>query len=334
MNVRVLVGALLSLLCLAGCIGDAEHSNPLDPLSDSYVDAGSVQGIVEDRLFRPVAGAEVRLRASGADSTSLELTETDIAGNFRFDGVPAGTYRLQRSKQGYTSQEDTVVVTIGDLTLAEDATLNALPVLSGSAFSTTHISRWWPEDDLFLMEVQLSVVDPDDRPGIDSVWIYMPGAGALIQATPGIQPGSFLRVLPSDSLPGGSLHGLIGESTFVRVRDREGHVVLHPAAGPVRVIDQTPVALSPQGLETVPDPRPTLSWAPLDLPYAMTYRVEVVRDEANTDILVQEHADISADSLLFRLPSPLATGSYYWTVAVVDGHGNLSRSKEAGFRVN
>src|SRR5690606_10557784 len=164
--------------------------------------------------------------------------------------------------------------------------------------------------------------------------VTLPNAGASVHLLPGSLPGSFQQVVPADSFPTGSVHAVLGESAFVRIRDRDGHEALHPLSMPVRVIDDTPVAVSPQGLETVTDPRPLLTWARLDLPYPMTYRVEVVRDEANTDILVQEIVDISADSVSVRLPIPLSTGSYYWTVWVVDSHGNASRSKEAGFLVN
>ncbi|HEX7071810.1 MAG TPA: carboxypeptidase-like regulatory domain-containing protein, partial [Rhodothermales bacterium] len=318
---RIRQGWLLSLLLLGGCLADAEHSNPLDPLSDSFVDAGTVEGTVVDRLFRPVPGVEARLLTQTPDPSTIALTETDAAGAYRFEGVPSGTYSLRFTRDGYIPHIDTVSIGAGLELLNADAHVDALPVVTSASLSTVHISRWWPEDDLFLLDVQINAVDPDERPGIDSAFVVLPIAGASVHLLPGTLPGSFQQVVPADSFPAGSVHAVLGESAFVRIRDRDGHEALHPLSMPVRVIDDTPVAVSPQGLEAVADPRPLLTWARMDLPFPVKYRVDVVRDEANTDILVQEILDVPADSVSVRLPAPLSAGAYYWTVWVVDSHG-------------
>ena len=332
MTGRVLVGGLLLLLG-GGCVADADHSNPLDPLSDAYLDAGSVAGSAQDLLFRPVDGEPVRLTHLAADSVTY-VSETRSDGSFEFDLIPTGNYLLRLAPVGFIAHEESLTVPIGSLADVGNVSLNALPVVTHVSMQTIHVSRWWPEDDLYLLDVAIGVSDPDERPGIDSVWIAFEDAGVTFRLPPGLQPGNFARIVPADSLPAGSVHALVGEPVRARIKDRDANLVEHEVAGPIRVLDQTPVALEPQGLAIVSDPRPTLSWAPLDLPFPMTYRIEVIRDEANTDVLVQEYDGIPADSLSFRLQSGLSAGSYYWTVAVVDAYGNLSRSKEAGFRVN
>ena len=330
----VLFGCCLCLLSSGGCVADAEHSNPFDPLSDEYRDAGTVRGVVVDRLFQPVAGAQARLHPVGSDSVAALIAETGPDGAFTFDPVPTGDHVLRVIKEGYFFRGDTVAVSLGRSANLGDVRLDALPIVQTGALRTIHLSRWWPEDDLYLLDVELYVVDPDERPGIDSTWLVATGEDSPMRLTPGVQPGTYVRTLPADSLSGSSVHALVGASILARIRDREGKLVEHPLAGPVRVVEETPIPLTPQGLETVNDPRPTLTWDAMSLPFQSTYRIEVIRDEVNTDFLVQEQWGISADTTSFRLTTPLSPGSYYWTVAVVDAHGNLSRSKEAGFRVN
>ena len=223
-------------------------------------------------------------------------------------------------------------IVAGRLVQMGEVRVDALPVVEDASATTRHISRWWPQDDLYALDVRVSIADPDDRPGIDSVWFNVPDAGVLIPLRRTDDPGVFARLLPADSLSGGSVHDLLGHRAFVKITDRNQHSVLRPVASPVRIIEYTPAALSPQGLESV-EARPLLEWAPARLPFAFVYRVEVVRDEANTDVVIQEHIQIAADATRLKLPAALPAGTYYWTVYVADAFGNMSRSKEAGFRV-
>lgn len=324
------------LLFGSGCLGDAEHSNPLDPLSDAYVDAGGVTGLAVNRKFEGVAGVAVRLQPIVGDTTAatLRMTETNAGGIFRFDLVPTGAYRLRFDQHGYASATVDVTVSAGSLAQAGEVQLNALPIVVASALRTVHVSRWWPEDDLYMLDVEVLVVDPDERPGIDSTRLEFPGLQERIVLQRGVAPGVFVRQLPADSLGSHSVHQLVGAGARLRIVDREGSPVIYDVQPIIRVIEQTPVAVRPEGLEAVDDPQPILEWVPMELPFGFTYRIEVVRDGVNTDVLVQRHDGISSQESSFLLPIALSSGAYYWTVAVVDAVGNVSRSREAGFLVN
>ncbi|HYL38076.1 MAG TPA: TonB-dependent receptor [Bryobacteraceae bacterium] len=73
---------------------------------------GNVRGIVHDPSHRPVAGAEVVLRAMAADWSSQ--TRTDASGEFSFSAVPAGEYILRVKQEGFSDEEQRVVVASGN----------------------------------------------------------------------------------------------------------------------------------------------------------------------------------------------------------------------------
>lgn len=58
---------------------------------------GSVVGVVRDSAGAVVAGISVRLHSERASEGSSQVAVTDAAGTFRFDGLPAGPYRLEIS---------------------------------------------------------------------------------------------------------------------------------------------------------------------------------------------------------------------------------------------
>ena len=72
---------------------------------------GSVHGLIHDPQHRPVEGAKVTLR-----STSSEWSQTvasDSAGEFQFDNVPIGDYRVTVDAPGFATEEQKVVLTSG-----------------------------------------------------------------------------------------------------------------------------------------------------------------------------------------------------------------------------
>jgi len=72
---------------------------------------GTVRGIVHDPQHRPVAGAEVVLKAKNSDYT--QKAETDAEGQFHFDAVPLGEYVVTVSNAAFESQEQSVTVLSG-----------------------------------------------------------------------------------------------------------------------------------------------------------------------------------------------------------------------------
>jgi outer membrane receptor protein involved in Fe transport len=72
---------------------------------------GSVRGLIHDPQHRPVAGAQVTLRA--ADSDWTKTVTSDNAGEFRFDAVPLGEYIVIVEMPGFVQQEQKFTLTSG-----------------------------------------------------------------------------------------------------------------------------------------------------------------------------------------------------------------------------
>ena len=72
---------------------------------------GTVQGLIHDPQHRPVQGAQVMLRAVNSDWT--KLVQSDASGEFRFDAVPVGEYRVTVEVTGFTPQDQKVLLSSG-----------------------------------------------------------------------------------------------------------------------------------------------------------------------------------------------------------------------------
>ena len=72
---------------------------------------GSVHGLIHDPQHRPMEDAKVTLRSTTSDWS--QSTVSDSAGEFRFDNVPLGEYRIIVEVQGFATEEQKVVLTSG-----------------------------------------------------------------------------------------------------------------------------------------------------------------------------------------------------------------------------
>src|SRR5258706_10373003 len=72
---------------------------------------GTVRGIVHDPQHRPIVDATVTLKAKSSDYT--QTLQTDAEGQFHFDAVPLGEYRVTVSQSGFVTQEEMVTVLSG-----------------------------------------------------------------------------------------------------------------------------------------------------------------------------------------------------------------------------
>lgn len=74
------------------------------PLLYAQQGGGVLEGVVRDTAKRPLTEVTVSLDDQAEGRT--QATQTDTAGHFRFDAVPAGTYVLRAKKQGYVDQAE------------------------------------------------------------------------------------------------------------------------------------------------------------------------------------------------------------------------------------
>ncbi len=112
---------------------------------------GTVRGIVHDSQHRPVPDIQVVLKAENSDYSQTMQTNAD--GDFLFDSVPIGDYKVTVSKPGFTSQELKITVLSGtapilhiELQLATQAqsitvTSEAPPAQAESVTPTSLITR-------------------------------------------------------------------------------------------------------------------------------------------------------------------------------------------------
>ncbi len=325
-------GLVLALALGAGCLGQAPHDNPLDPASDRFREEGTLAGQVVDRAERPLADVEVRLIP--AQARAELVTRTDGQGRFVFRGAAAGRgYRLQARKAQYAAViVDALEVRAGFTDELPALRLNALPVFTDAALRTLHVSRWWPANDLFFLDVAADVADADGLLDIDRVWFDVPDLGfsAVLEARAG---GRFDRLLPADSLPAASLQALMGLPLVLRVSDREGVVTEDAPRQLARVIEATPVAASPKDRAVLATDRPVLVWEPFPPSFAFSYRVDVFREEVNRDLFVTRREGLPMAATSWQLDAALDPGNYFWIVSVVDEFGNESRSKEVAFTI-
>lgn len=98
--IRVLGGICLGTLVLSGVLpgGSVAAQTPVSRATLT-VQAGTIVGAVRDGSDQPVVGARLRLR----DLTSgriLMTTRSEQDGQFRFSGVPAGSYVVELVDEG------------------------------------------------------------------------------------------------------------------------------------------------------------------------------------------------------------------------------------------
>ena len=72
---------------------------------------GSITGLIHDPQHRPVQGAKVTVSATNSD-WSQTITSSD-AGEFRFDSVPLGSYRVRVEVPGFAEQTQDLTIASG-----------------------------------------------------------------------------------------------------------------------------------------------------------------------------------------------------------------------------
>ncbi len=320
------IATITLLLLLTGCWDDAKHLNPLDPLAPDFVDAGAINGIVSDRAFNPLDGVSVSLVPGG------RTTITSAIGEFDFQLLPPGQYSITVSRPDLALTIDTATVALAKSTV-RNFSLNILPTVAALYVQTTHVSRWWPQDDLYRLDVTAMVSDGDGLVDISDVMLSIPFLNLEVPLQPTTEPGSFAISLAETDLNGASLHELSGRDLHASVSDQFGSATQSDPTFISRIIDFVPETISPSGSQSVPGGSPLLSWQSADLPYAGTYQIDVFRVDDNVATNVYSMSDIPASQLTVQVSETFEIGQYYWTVSVVDEYGNRSRSKESGFIV-
>ena len=72
---------------------------------------GSIRGLIHDPQHRPVEGAHVFVRSTTSDF--FQTTTSDAQGEFHFDNLPLGEYRVTVETPGFTTEDQTLSLASG-----------------------------------------------------------------------------------------------------------------------------------------------------------------------------------------------------------------------------
>jgi len=337
----VVIASLLAASLTAGCLGDAERGNPVDPRSDNFRDAGSVVGSVvrESAPSEGIPGALLTLAPAAGGAALQTFAAGD--GSFEFANVPAGTWIAVASRTGYSPDTTTVEITAGRLAPAMTFHLNALPRITAQSVRSERINRFFPDPGVFSqIIVEATVLEPDGAADLVAVDFVIPdfdNPSVLLFrdslfAIPNTQ-NLFRRVIPEEDLPV-SIQDLLGRNLYIEARDRSGAVQRGSDTHVVRIVEAIPETVFPQTTSDIVTVPFTLQWQPLTLPYAFTWRIEVFFVPApGLEQPLPPVNSIPSSETELTVSAVLPAGNYAWRVSAVDQFGNLARSREAGFRL-
>lgn len=328
MNRRLsyLFGLLAGLsLLVSGCIPDASHDNPLDPESKAFSNSGTLSGNVLS-FYQPyigISGALITILPSGVAGL------TNSAGAFSISGVPAGSIQIIVSRSGYLTDTVDAKTVVGSESKV-DIHLDALPVVGACQVVTRKIDQWWPHA-VYSAVVTATVTDPDGPGDVAGATLQVDTMNFAMTYLPNQQV--YQVTVDAASLPQGSLEWFVGKSFGITARDRIGVASAGKPFFVTRIIQDAPIPLSPTALDTA-SASPHLFWVQPTLHFPYSYKIELFRLEQGVPSLIWSASGLSSSLSEFQYPSVLVTGTFFWTISVVDEFGNLSRSKEGSFIVN
>src|SRR5579871_4325595 len=138
---------------------------------------GSISGTVTDPQGAVVAGAQVK--ATQADTGAVYTTTSDSSGLFRLNLIPAGTYKLEISAQGFkTTVQNSVPVSAG-----LDQGLGTLKLAVGGASETLEITAAAPLVETTQAQVTNTFSGVElqhysgiqENEGLDNLALFTPG---------------------------------------------------------------------------------------------------------------------------------------------------------------
>lgn len=325
-----------SILALAACTTPAEHNNPLDPQSPGFTDSGSIAGQVTSyyQPFQSLAGARIHLLSDGTASM-----QSDATGKFMFNALPPASYALVAEAPGYAADTASVEV-FSRQTSTIDFHLDALPLMEAATVTAAHVkTRASASDtDLVFLDIRATVLDPDGPNDIARVRVDMPAFAFSDTLARSQAANTWERILAPEELKTASGAGidpynLVGTAFQLVISDAPGATVISAPFQLARVIAEEPLPLDPANGVTVTTGAPQLQWQTPVLAFEHTLTLHVYKVVSGFQTLLLTIPELAAGSNSLPYPGRLTSGSYFWTVTIVDHFGNSSRSKEATFQV-
>ncbi len=196
---------------------------------------------------------------------------------------------------------------------------------------TYHWVRSWPLEDLYFCKTETGVSDIDGNADIDSLWVWVPALNQRYALTYDPMEKIYTYTIWAESLPGGKLEILCSKPFYFYSWDLMNGA---DSSGPFyisRIIYPYSKSIFPGGWQdTVPDTF-NLIWSKFREGYGTNYYIGIVQIDPTR--VVYTYATNSIEDTTHHVSTPISPGNYYWTVAVKDEYGNVSRYKETAFVV-
>jgi hypothetical protein len=315
---------LVLLLSFSACIEDVSRDNPLDPANgstDIHL-TGQVLTFYHPRSAIPQASILVQ--------PGNFIMISDEEGFFRFNNLAPGTYTLNCQAEGYQPDSDTITIqNSSDHTFL----LDGLPQFEQITIKAHHRSRWFPLEEIYFIEIETFVNDPDGIGDIQSVICEIPSMSFSDTLQAEIEAGKFSSTLFDSDLPVASVHQLIGGQIYLVVEDDFGTKTSSDAKFLTRIIEQTPKLLVPVDLQTIQSPEIDFQWERVSEPYPATLKIEVFQISLGIAFKADEIINIPISNTNYIYSQSYSPGDYFWTINIVDEFGNSSSSREGTFQI-
>ena len=315
---------LFFTVIFSACIEEAGRDNPLDPVNgDNNLQlSGQVLTFYHPRKAIPQASILV------IPSNLVVLSDDD--GFYKFNGLKPGDYTLVCEAEGY--EIDSANITIQS-SIAHTFLLDGLPQFEEISLRAHHRSRWFPREELYFIEMEIVVDDPDGIGDIQSVVCEIPSMNFTDTLQAEIEGGKFSSTLFDADLPVASVHQLIGRQIFFLVKDDFGTTTKSEATFLTRIIEQSPTILSPVELQTIESFPIEFQWERVFVPYPATLKIEIFQINLGVAFKSDEVDGIPISDQIYQYTGSLDPGDYYWTLDIVDEFGNSSSSREGTFQI-
>jgi len=317
---------VIGIVIIIACAPDAPHDNPLDPA----VNFESLRKIIRGQVLQknaphfPLPDCLVFLKPG------QEYAHSDANGLFTFSLTQPGMHSITCSKNGY----DSLRISINADSLGDDIFriyLNGKPIVVSVKLYSEYIDQWWPDPVAFL-NAELIADDPDGVNDLADLYLTIGADSSEYKFSHTARPDSFYLRIEQLGLPGQNIVSLVGENIYVHLQDSSGSHIRNGPQQLVRVMDESPLPVSPTGLE-ITAPRPTFNWQSYFAAFPFTFEISVFHVSAGIPMRIFYRRSLAPELTQFAFPDSLSSGTYFWTVGVRDQFQDLIRSKEASFIV-
>ncbi len=323
-RIKIIRGSFFLLIIGIMACEDVPHDNPLDPVNGNggLILSGKVSTFYQPRI--EIANAVLQLKPGN------QVILSDAKGNFTFNRMPPGNYTLYCEAEGYRADSSEIELNQNHSHIFY---LDGMPVFNQIELSTQHIARWFQPEDIYFLEIQTRVDDPDGIGDINQVVYEIPNFAFTDTLMPDIESGVFRKIISVAELPVNTLHALIGHAFYFYVADDFGTINRSDANYLTRILEESPVLIAPTELETVISSAIEFRWNPVNLPFDALLRIDLFQINSGIFERIDSVFPIEKNITFQIYEKPLFPGDYFWRLLIVDHFGNSSASKEGVFTV-